>query len=153
MGWTLEDFLYGDKWSHKYARLSLPILVARAERYKGYPDAQIPDFTYADLAAIVADRNSAHPIHYALGSVGYALNELEKQSDWRFGKIPPIQLLVWSKGKGSPGDDAFAFIGITQEQVAEMSTETRRFTARTVREKILNYPHWREALTKLGLKP
>jgi hypothetical protein len=153
MEWNLDAFLNGQEWSHSYARKSLPVLVARAEKYRGRPDAEIPDFTYGDLAAEVASRGHALPIKDALGSIGHALKALEKRPDWKFGEIPPIQLMVWSSGKGSPGDSAFSFINISRQAVEKMTPGDRRFAARQVRDKILNYPHWREVLAKLRLKP
>jgi hypothetical protein len=113
------------------------VLVARAEKYRGRPDAEIPDFTYGDLAAEVASRRYAKPI----------------RRDWKFGKIPPIQLLVWSRGKGSFGDSAFSFVDIKKKEARAMSLEDRRSTAASIRGKILKYPHWRDVLAKLGLKP
>jgi hypothetical protein len=89
----------------------------------------------------------------ALGSIGYALKALEKRRDWEFGDIPPIQLMVWSKGQGSPGDSAFSFVGIKKEEARAMRPELRRFTAGSIRRKILEYPYWRDVLAKLGLKP
>src|SRR5580698_1160056 len=116
MEWTLDGFLSGQEWSHRYARKSLPVLVAITEKYRGYPDAEIPEFTYGDLATEVASRKYANPIQGALGSIGYALSALEKRRDWKFGKIPPIQLMVWSKGKCSPGDSAFSFLDIKKRE-------------------------------------
>jgi hypothetical protein len=84
---------------------------------------------------------------------GYALEALNKSPKWTKRKIPPIQLMVWSAGQGSPGDDAFNFIGISKQQVAQMPTAARQAIARSVRSKILAYPHWREVLSALHLEP
>jgi hypothetical protein len=153
MEWTLEGFLKGKEWSHRYARISLPVLVARAEKYRGWPDGEIPDYTYGDLAAEVASREYAQPIQHALGSIGYALKALQQRADWKFGEIPPLQLIAWSSGKGSPGDDAFSFVGINKKDARAMSPEVRRHTAGSIRRRILEYEHWRDVLGKLGLKP
>lgn len=154
MAWTLDGFLRGQKWSQTHARLSLPVLVARAEKYRGYPDSEIPDFTYGDLAAEVAGRNYAQPMQSALGSIGFALEALVKQPDWRFGEIPPIQLMVWSSGQGSPGRVAFSFVReITKEARRAMTPKALQFTARSVLAEIVKYPHWRDVLGALGLKP
>lgn len=149
----LDRFLNSERWAPEYARLSLPVLVARVEQYRGQPDSEIPEFTYSDLASIVAEARYANPIQHALGNIGFALKELELTPGWKFGEIPPIQLLVWSKGKGSPGEDAFGFIGISKEQVQAMPRPVRRMTALTVRAQILEYKHWREVLASLGLEP
>lgn len=82
MKWTLERFLNGLDFSSAYARCSFPVLVSKAEQYRGLPENEIPEFTYGDLAGIVADRNYAHPMHYALGSIGYALNQLNTKPEW-----------------------------------------------------------------------
>jgi hypothetical protein len=147
MKWTLEGFHNGLDFSSVYARRSLPVLVSRGEQYRGVPENEIPEFTYGDLAEIVADRNYAHPMHYALGSIGYALDELNTKPEWKSRKIPPIQLMVWSAGHGSPGDDAFSFIGISKQQVSQMPAAARQATARSVRSTILAYPYWRDVLT------
>jgi len=153
MKWTLQRFLHGQKFAFRYGRKCLPVLVSRAEQYKGVPQADIPDFTYGDLAAMVADRKYAHPMHYALGSIGYALRDLNTRPEWKAREIPPIQLMVWSEGRGSPGDDAFSFIGISKEQARQMPEPARRATATNVRARIVAYPHWREVLTALSLEP
>jgi len=153
MKWTLQGFLSGQDFASRYARLSLPVLVSRAEQYRGVREGDIPEFTYGGLASIVASPNYAHPMHYALGSIGYALEELNAKPEWRGRKIPPIQLMVWSAGRGSPGDDAFSFIGISKEQVARMPVQARQATARSVRGMVLAYPYWRQVLAALKLEP
>lgn len=153
MKWTLKGFLHGDDFASRYARLCLPVLVSRAEQYRGIAESEIPDFTYGDLAAIVAGREYAHPMHFALGSIGYALQELNTTQEWSSKEIPPVQLIVWTADKGSPGDDAFSFIGISKKQVAAMPTAARKATARSVRAMILAYPYWRDVLAALDLKP
>jgi hypothetical protein len=85
--------------------------------------------------------------------MGFALKELEARNLAVLGKVPPIQLLVWSKGKGSPGDDAFGFVGISKEQLKDIPLEARRSIARDIRATILQYPHWHKVLTLLKLKP
>jgi hypothetical protein len=149
----LEQFLNGQEWSAKYARLSLPVLVRLVEQQRGKPDHEIPEFTYIDLARAVGQPRHAHPIHEALGTLGHALHELEEEQLPLLGKIPPIELIVWSKGKGSPGDDGFAFIGIFRKDLEGMSPALRRSTAGHIRSQILEYPYWRKILAELGLKP
>jgi hypothetical protein len=150
---SLEAFRTEDGWKYKYGRVSLPVLVSLAERYKGRPDADMSEFTYGDLASIVADKNYAHPIHHALGAIGFALAELSLEPGWKFGRVPPIQLLVWSQGLGHPGEDGFGFIGIGKEEFAALSVAGRQNAARKVRSDILDYPRWREVLAALGLEP
>jgi hypothetical protein len=130
----------------------LPVLIRWIEQQTGKPDHEISEFIYMDLAKAVDQPRHAHPIHESLGILGFALKELEKRQP-KLGIIPPIQLLVWSKGEGSPGDDGFAFIGIFKEDLKKMLSALRRSTAGHVRAEILKYPHWREVLTELGLKP
>ena len=36
----LEKVLGGERWAHEYDRRSLPVLVARVERYRGFHGAQ-----------------------------------------------------------------------------------------------------------------
>ena len=149
----LEKFLQSDKWAHEYGRRSLPVLVARVERYRGQPDTDIPEFTYGDLAGIVAGRSYAHPIQHALGSIGFGLKELAEAPGWKFGRIPPIQLLVWSQGQYSPGEIAFGFLGFSARTIREMTKQDRQSAARVARSDILAYPYWREVLAHLALKP
>src|SRR5260370_1259655 len=78
---------------------------------------------------------------------------LAAQPNWRYGAIPHIQLLVWSKGAGSPGEYAFGFLKISRAQAKAMGKHGRHMTALVERSKILAYPHWREVLAALGLKP
>lgn len=153
MKWTLKGFLHGDDFASRYARLCLPVLVSRAEQYRGIAESEVPDFTYGDLAVIVAGREYAHPMHFALGSIGYTLQELNTTPEWSSREIPPVQLMVWTAGKGSPGDDAFSFIGISKKQIATMPTAARKATARSVRATILAYPYWRDVLAALNLIP
>jgi hypothetical protein len=153
MGWTLDAFLTSKEWSHEFARKSLPVLVARAEKYRDYLDIDVPEFTYGDLAMIVASKEHAHPIHYALGSIGYALQDLQRSDGWKFGNIPPIELMVWTKGHGYPGDDAFFFLGLSKQEVKKMSSVMRKSLASTVLREILNYPYWREVVAAFNLRP
>ncbi len=151
---VLESFRLGHKWSQVYARKLLPVLVRWVEIEKARVDGTIVEYTYGRLAAAVGQPRHAHPIHEALGILGYALKELEQsQSGKHLKEIPPIQLLVWSKGKGSPGDDAFGFLGFTRTQIEELPQEARRALARDTRSKIIDYPHWRDVLATLGLEP
>jgi hypothetical protein len=100
----LEQFLHGQEWAATYARRSLPILVRFVEQHRGRPDSEIPVFTYASLAIAVGQPKHAHPIMAALGTLGFALKELSGEHMPGLGEIPPIQLLVWSQGKGSPAN-------------------------------------------------
>jgi hypothetical protein len=61
--------------------------------------------------------------------------------------------MVWSAGQGSPGDDAFSFIGISKKQVSQMPAAARQATARSVRSTILAYQYWRDVLRALNLEP
>jgi hypothetical protein len=149
----LEQFLHGQKWAAIYARRSLPILVRFVEQHRGKPDSEIPVFTYKSLAIAVGQPTHAHPIMAALGTLGFALKELGGQHLPGLGEIPPIQLLVWSKGKGSPGELAFGFIGKSKEEVQELPARVRHAMALAERTKILEYKSWRKVLAKLGLKP
>lgn len=151
---ALASFKNGRKWSQVYARKSLPVLVRWAEIEKARAEGTIVEYTYSQLAATLGQPSHAHPIHEALGVLGYALKELEQSKTGKsLGKIPPIQLLVWSKGKGSPGEDAFGFLGFTREQRESLPQEARRALARDARNEIIGYPHWRDVLAVLGLQP
>jgi len=150
---NLELYNFGTKWSPKYARRALPVLVRWVEEEKARLGGEPREFTYTLLAEAVGQPGKAHPIHAALGILGSALKELELQHKLIFGKIPPIQLIVWSKGKGSPGARGFGFVDLLKEQVEKLSPEARKSLARDIRNQTIQYPHWRQVLHYLDLKP
>jgi hypothetical protein len=150
----LEAFLRGNNWSQRYARISLPVLVRWSEEEKAAAPDEHHEYTYKELAIAVGQPKHAHPIHEALGVLGFALQDLSDMYPKEFdGKIPPIQLLVWSKGMGRPGDDAFWFIDITKEKLKELPEPARKLLAQQTRAQIINYPHWRAVLNALNLEP
>lgn len=150
---SLHLFLHGTSWSCEYARRSLPVLVRWITHEISNHRQPPKEYCYQDLATAVGQPKHAHPIHEALGVLGFALKELEARNPTALGKVPPIQLLVWSKGKGSPGDDAFGFVGISKEKLKDIPSEARRSIARDIRATILKYPHWHKVLGLLSLKP
>lgn len=149
----LQLFNLGTKWSPEYARRALPVLVRSVEEEKARIGGDPREFTYTLLAEAVGQPGKAHPIHAALGILGSALKELELQHKSTFGKIPPIQLIVWSKGKGSPGARGFGFVDLSKEQVEELTPEARKALARDIRNQTIQYPNWRRVLQHLNLKP
>jgi hypothetical protein len=150
----LDGFLQGENWSSKYARKSFPVLVRWAEEEKANPPDKLLEHTYKDLAIAVGQPRHAHPIHEALGVLGFALRELEEVNKHLFVEaIPPIQLLVWSKGMFRPGDDAFWFLGISKNQLTNYTEASLRMIALQKRAEIIAYPHWRKVLQTLKLKP
>lgn len=153
-GSKLYEFLHGNGWSARYARKSLPVLVRWVEEENANHSAGAQEYTYKDLAVVLGNANNAHPIHFALGVLGDALRELQKLvPDLRAEKIPPIQLIVWTKGAHRPGDDAYWFVGIEKKQVKNLSEEALRSIAADVRQQIIAYPDWRKILKLLRLKP
>lgn len=150
---TLDSFLNGQQWSQVYARKSLPILVHWAETHKTLSTSGDIEHTYSELARAVGQPKHARVISEALGTLGFALRELsqEKQSD--FDEIPPIQLIVWSKGKGSPGHSGFGFLNFSPEEAMSMPAEARQALAQKTRRDIVDYSLWRRVLKELGLAP
>jgi hypothetical protein len=153
-GSAVHAFLHGTKWKHTYARLSLPILVRWAEGESINPNRRAIEHTYKDLAIAAGVPDHYHPMQGALGAIGDALQELHKKHRPLFPtEVPPIELLVWSKGKGRPGDSGFWFVGISREQRKHYSESSLRLIAQQQRVKIVAYPHWRRVLRALNLKP
>jgi len=153
-GSSLHRFFTGKTWAAVYARKSLPVLVRWVEEEKSKHSASIREHTYKELATALGNAWNAHPIHFALGVLGDALEELQKQLPATFGsKIPPIQLLVWTQGAGRPGDDAFSFVGIKKKDLKAIPESTLRTLAVEIRREIVAYPHWRRVLKALKLKP
>jgi hypothetical protein len=153
-GSALHVFFYGESWTAKYARKSLPVLVRWVEEERARPSALIQEHTYKELATELGNAKNAHPLQHALGAVGVALLELQKQNPNTFGvKIPPIEMLVWTRGAGRPGDSAFSFVGIKKKDLKNIPESALRSLAGQVRREILAYPHWRKILKALKLQP
>jgi hypothetical protein len=81
------------------------------------------------------------------------LISLEKEEGKKFGKIPPIQLLVCNSRTGRPGDAGLNFIELTKSQAARMSKQALDTIVDGVHKKIFDFKHWPEVLKLLGLKP
>lgn len=154
-GSRLHRFLFGTKFAEKYARRALPVLVQWVEEEKfNRRVPNIREHTYQELATILGDVSKTHPMQSALGALGFALEELQECFPKEFGKrIPPIELLVWTKGAKRPGDSGFSFIGVSKKQVQKLPELTLQKLAAQTRQEILAYPHWRKVLKVLHLQP
>ena len=73
----LKAFLNGDCCSNKYARLSFSILVRWTEEEKSNAPAALIERAYKDLSIAVDQPRHTHPIHEALGVLGFALREMK----------------------------------------------------------------------------
>lgn len=154
VGSKLHEFLYGHKWRAEYARKCVPVLVRWIEEENASHTSTFREHTYQDLATALGNSKIARPIPHALGLLGSTLEELQEQHSDTFGKkIPPLELLVWSKGAGRPGDSGFSWIGIKKSSLESYPEAALQSIAAQVRQKIVAYPHWRKVLKALNLKP
>ena len=142
----MNDYFAGPAWSRTYARKALPVLVDFAENGRST--------TYTELAEILLDDNRyAHPLMSALGKLGHALEALSEAEPKRFGKIPPIQLLVCNQKTGRPGNLALNFLGYKKSETDKMSDAFLDTVVLHAHEKVYRFQRWQEVLKALGLKP
>lgn len=145
MSHSANAYFRGPSWSVEYAKKSLPVLVSLADRKQ--------KITYKGLASMLADKSYALTIPNALGILGQALAALAKAEGKKFGKIPPIQLLVCNERTGRPGDAGLDFVGIKRSQASRMPKKALDAIVRDTHRKIFDFEHWPKVLKLLGLKP
>ena len=142
----MHDYFAGSAWSKTYGKKALPILVNLAENHKST--------TYTDLAMMMLrDRKYAHPLMSALGRLGCALESLNAAEPKKFGKIPPIQLLVCNESTGRPGNLALNFLGFKKSETDKMSKALLDTVVLRAHQSVFAYQHWQYVLKALGLKP
>jgi hypothetical protein len=142
----MSDYFTGPDWSEKYAKKALPVLINLAESHTAT--------TYTQLAKVLlGDRKYGHTLMNALHRLGDALESLNDAEPKKFGKIPPIQLLVCNQRTGRPGNLALSFLGIRKSLADRMSEQELNSAVRVAHEVIFSYPRWRHVLKALGLKP
>lgn len=153
-GSTVDMLLHGTKWKHEYARLALPILVQWAEMERIDPARQTKEHTYKELAIAVRQPRQARNIDKALGVIGEAIKELNELHPALLPqKIPPIELLVWTKGRKRPGDSGFYFVGLSKEKVQHRTEAELQALASVQRARITGFAYWRRVLAIFGSKP
>ena len=142
----MHDYFAGSAWSKTYGKKALPILVNLAENHKST--------SYTELAIVMLkDRKYAHPLMSALGRLGQALESLNAAEPKKFGKIPPIQLLVCNESTGRPGNLALNFLGLKKSETDKMSKALLDTVVLRAHQSVFAYQHWQYVLKALGLKP
>lgn len=142
----MHDYFAGSAWSKTYGKKALPILVNLAENHKST--------SYTELAIMMLkDRKYAHPLMSALGRLGHALESLNAAEPKKFGKIPPIQLLVCNESTGRPGNLALNFLGLKKSETDKMSKALLDTVVLRAHQSVFAYQHWQYVLKALGLKP
>jgi hypothetical protein len=120
------------------AKQALPLLVARAKAGR--------DMTYKELARQMGVHHRT--LAYALGAVG---DELERLSHKWHEKIPPINCLVVSKSKRTPGKGInFA---MPYRKFQSLTPLAKRQVMRGLYADIWGYPKWDKILKQLGIAP
>jgi hypothetical protein len=71
----------------------------------------------------------------------------------KFGKIPPIQLLVCNETTGRPGNLGLNFLGYKKSETDKMSKALLDTIVLRAHRTVFEYPHWQLVLRALGLKP
>jgi hypothetical protein len=142
----MSDYFKGSDWSNTYAEKALPVLVNLAESGRAT--------TYTELAKmLLGDKKYAHPLMSALGRLGHALESLNAAARKKFGKIPPIQLMVCNESTGRPGNLALNFLGFKKSETDKMSKAFLDTIVQRAHQTIFEYPLWQHILKALGLKP
>jgi hypothetical protein len=142
----MSDYFSGSEWARENAQRALPVLVNLAESGKAT--------TYTELArTLLGDEKYGHPLMSALGRLGHALETLNETEPKKFGKIPPIQLLVCNKKTGRPGNLGLNFLGFKKSETDKMSSALLNTIVSDAHRRIFAYPNWRYVLKALGLKP
>jgi hypothetical protein len=141
----MSDYFAGSDWSQTYAKKALPILVNLAESQRAT--------TYTELASLLGDKKHSYALPNALLKLGTALWSLSDAEPKRFGKIPPIELLVRRQRTGRPGTLALNFLDIKKSEKNKMSKSLLDRLISIARQDIFEYPRWQHVLKALGLKP
>ena len=141
----MSDYFTGRPWSQKYAKKALPILVNLAESHN--------TTTYVELASLLGDKKHSYALPNALVKLGTALCSLSDAEPKRFGKIPPIELLVCTQRTGRPGTLALDFLDIKNSEKNKMSKSLLDRLISIARQDVFDYPRWPQVLKVLGLKP
>jgi hypothetical protein len=138
-------YFTGRPWSQKYAKKALPILVNLAESHK--------TTTYTELASLLGDKKHSYALPNALLKLDTALCSLSDAEPKRFGKIPPIGLLVRTQRTGRPGVLALDFFDIKKSEKNKMSKSLLDRLISSARQDVFEYQRWQHVLKALGLKP
>jgi hypothetical protein len=141
----MSDYFAGSGWSQTYAKKALPVLVNLAESQRAT--------TYTELASLLGDRKHSHALPYPLLKLGTALHSLSDAEPKRFGKIPPIELLVRTQRTGRPGILALDFLDIKKSEKNKMPNSLLDRLISIARQDVFEYPRWQHVLKALGLKP
>jgi hypothetical protein len=149
---ALDDLRYGVGKTQEYARQALPILVRWAECQSNLTFRDRQEHTYQEVAANLVPPTHQRPIARVLGLLGRVLNQLGGRKT-QFGEIPPIQLLVWKKGEGRPGDSGLTYSGKSLEAIRSLTNGQKRAMAAGFWQEVIDYPHWHEVLRACGLEP
>jgi hypothetical protein len=136
----ISEPMHGDRLYQERARAALPLLVRQAE-------AGAPIY-YSDLATELKMPNPRN-LNYVLGSIGQSL---EKLSEERGEKIPPINCLVINKNTGLPGEGIGWFL-LKKDEFSALPLRRKREIVQAELERIYSYPRWREVLKILSLEP
>jgi hypothetical protein len=130
----------GDKLYQERARTALPLLVRQAKAGK-------PIF-YSALAEELGMPNPRN-LNYVLGSIGHTMERLSEQ---RKEKVPPIQCLVINKATEMPGEGIGWFL-ISKEDFGKLPLRRRREIVQAELQHVYAYPNWDQVLAQLGLSP
>ena len=142
----MSDYFAGSDWSQTYAKKALPVLVDLAESHRAT--------TYTELATILlGDKRYGHPLMSALGRLGRALESLNEADPKKYGKIPPIELLVCNQRTGRPGNLGLNFLGYKKSETDKMSEALLDTIVSRAHQNIFEYPRWQHVLQAFGLKP
>jgi hypothetical protein len=142
----MSDYFAGSDWSQTYAKKALPVLVSLAESHRAT--------TYTELAKILlGDKRYGHPLMSALGRLGRALESLNEAEPKKYGKIPPIELLVCNQRTGRPGNLGLNFLGYKKSEIDKMSEALLDTIISRAHQNIFEYPRWQHVLKAFGLKP
>ena len=142
----MSDYFAGSDWSQVYAKKALPILVSLAESRRAT--------TYSELAKLLlGDRRYGHPLMSALGRLGRALESLNEAEPKKYGKIPPIELLVCNQRTGRPGNLGLNFLGYKKSETDKMSKALLDTIVSRAHQNIFEYPRWQHVLKAFGLEP
>ena len=149
------NLLEGSGWSYRYARRAFPILVQWIEDAVNGGAPRRP-FTYKELGSELGVYHRS--VHWALGKIGHAIEEVEGISikKWQT-PIPPIELLICGQGSHIPGRGGLSFLSryrqIPIQQLEKMPEAAKRDLVLYVHDQIYSFPHWREVLEMFALKP
>ena len=92
-----RNMFKGNKWSQRYAREALPILVRQAAEY------QTISFKELATALDLHSHTQALNMQYVCGSIRTTLYDLESSEDWQHGTIPHItSIVIRSTGAPAP---------------------------------------------------